>query len=175
MVNQYLCTFFCQKLTNALLESMEGKGWLEKVFHNQYLPKNVAGPGGDQTCDLLITSDTHLSTPPRQLLQSVKKWRISANNLPEIKDKRLGQKSCAVTQIRMWHLIRVYTVLSLIQHTHQQTLKMHLFKFKWSGYKNDQTVYICLCWGFTAQSTQWGHVERGQFTQPHVYWAGLVL
>ena len=22
----------------------------------------------------------------------------------------------------------------------------------------------CLCWGFTAQSTQWGHVERGQFT-----------
>ena len=25
-------------------------------------------------------------------------------------------------------------------------------------------VLICLCWGFTAQSTQWGHVERGQFT-----------
>ena len=25
-------------------------------------------------------------------------------------------------------------------------------------------VSICLCWGFTAQSTQWGHVERGQFT-----------
>ena len=23
---------------------------------------------------------------------------------------------------------------------------------------------FCLCWGFTAQSTQWGHVERGQFT-----------
>ena len=21
-----------------------------------------------------------------------------------------------------------------------------------------------LCWGFMAQSTQWGHVERGQFT-----------
>ena len=21
-----------------------------------------------------------------------------------------------------------------------------------------------LCWGFTAQSTQWGHVERDQFT-----------
>ena len=21
-----------------------------------------------------------------------------------------------------------------------------------------------LCWGFTAQSTQWGHVERGHFT-----------
>ena len=24
--------------------------------------------------------------------------------------------------------------------------------------------WFCLCWGFTAQSTQWGHVERGQFT-----------
>ena len=23
---------------------------------------------------------------------------------------------------------------------------------------------LCLCWGFTAQSTQQGHVERGQFT-----------
>ena len=23
---------------------------------------------------------------------------------------------------------------------------------------------FCLCWGFTAQSTQWGHVEHGQFT-----------
>ena len=26
------------------------------------------------------------------------------------------------------------------------------------------SVFVCLCWGFTAQSTQWGHVERGQFT-----------
>ena len=30
-----------------------------------------------------------------------------------------------------------------------------------SGLKH---VLICLCWGFTAQSTQLGHVERGQFT-----------
>ena len=34
---------------------------------------------------------------------------------------------------------------------------------------------FCLCWGFTAQSTQLGHVERGQFTYPHIYWASLVL
>ena len=32
-----------------------------------------------------------------------------------------------------------------------------------------------LCWGLTAQSTQWGHVECGQFTYPHFYWADLVL
>ena len=25
-----------------------------------------------------------------------------------------------------------------------------------------------------AQSTKWGHVERGQFPKPHFYWAGLV-
>ena len=24
--------------------------------------------------------------------------------------------------------------------------------------------FVCMCWGFMAQSTQWGHVERGQFT-----------
>ena len=29
--------------------------------------------------------------------------------------------------------------------------------------------------GFTAQSTQRGYVERGQFTFPYFYWAGLVL
>ena len=36
-------------------------------------------------------------------------------------------------------------------------------------------LFVCLCCVFTAQSTQWGHVERGQFTLPHFYWAGLVL
>ena len=33
---------------------------------------------------------------------------------------------------------------------------------------------VCLCCGFTAQSTQWGHVKRGHFPH-HFYWAGLVL
>ena len=28
----------------------------------------------------------------------------------------------------------------------------------------DGKEFVSLCWGFTAQSTQWGHVERGQFT-----------
>ena len=36
-------------------------------------------------------------------------------------------------------------------------------------------MLFCLCWGFTAQSTQWGHVERGQFTSPHRYRTSLVL
>ena len=30
--------------------------------------------------------------------------------------------------------------------------------------REERGTRIVLCWGFTAQSTQWGHVERGQFT-----------
>ena len=32
--------------------------------------------------------------------------------------------------------------------------------------KQQETIsrWICLCWGFTTQSTQRGHVKRGQFT-----------
>ena len=26
-------------------------------------------------------------------------------------------------------------------------------------------LFVCLCWGFTAQSTQWGHVKCRQFTK----------
>ena len=32
-----------------------------------------------------------------------------------------------------------------------------------------------LCWGVTDESTLWGHVERGQFTYSHFYWAGIVF
>ena len=32
-------------------------------------------------------------------------------------------------------------------------------------------IFLC----FTAHLTRWGHVERGQFTLPHFYWADLVL
>ena len=37
------------------------------------------------------------------------------------------------------------------------------------GKKKSATVFGAVvpkwvCWGFTAQSTQWGHVERSQFT-----------
>ena len=28
----------------------------------------------------------------------------------------------------------------------------------------NKTMFVCLCWGFMAQSTQWGHVEHCQFT-----------
>ena len=49
--------------------------------------------------------------------------------------------------------------------------------FTWGDKANIylDTPLICLCWGFTAQSTPWGLAERGQFTWPHFYWAGLVL
>ena len=36
---------------------------------------------------------------------------------------------------------------------------------EWPTLKCEGTdTVIYLCWGFTAQSTQWGHVERSQFT-----------
>ena len=28
--------------------------------------------------------------------------------------------------------------------------------------------FVCMCLGFTAQSTSWGHVEHDQFTLPHL-------
>ena len=48
------------------------------------------------------------------------------------------------------------------------------YMFSWRNKKNINNFwlkkkhliwyYVCLCWGFTAQSTQQGHVERSQFT-----------
>ena len=29
---------------------------------------------------------------------------------------------------------------------------------------------FCLCWGFTTHSTQWSHIERGQFTNHIFFW-----
>ena len=42
--------------------------------------------------------------------------------------------------------------------------KNELLKDKFWGSLGSEHKEFCLCWGFTAQSTQWGHVERGQFT-----------
>ena len=35
---------------------------------------------------------------------------------------------------------------------------------------------IYLCWGFTAQSTQWGHIERGCYQWKHgtILWAVIM-
>ena len=63
-----------------------------------------------------------------------------------------------------------------IQYTNQFFLKKYRKENIFWRWKRAVTPkIICLCWGFMAQSTKWGHVERGQFTLPHVYWAGLVL
>ena len=32
----------------------------------------------------------------------------------------------------------------------------------------DESTHYLFVLSFTAQSTQWGHVERGQFTKPNV-------
>ena len=42
--------------------------------------------------------------------------------------------------------------------------RLHVFKNGQNDVNDVLESFVCLCWGFTAQSTQWGHVERGQFT-----------
>ena len=64
MINQYLCTFFCRKLRTALLESAEGRKWLQKIFHDQFSRKNVARPD-----DLQITSQMHIRLTHRGRLK----------------------------------------------------------------------------------------------------------
>ena len=52
------------------------------------------------------------------------------------------------------------------------SLNVRQRRFSWDGWLLFAKAYtiacgsesFCLCWGFTAQSTKWGHVERGQFT-----------
>ena len=61
-----LCTFFCQKLTTALLESAEGREWPWKIFPDQSPQKNVADLGGGWTRNLLVSSwRAHPTEPPR--------------------------------------------------------------------------------------------------------------
>ena len=40
--NTSMCTFFCQKLADALLESAEGREWSQKIFLDQSPQKTVA-------------------------------------------------------------------------------------------------------------------------------------
>ena len=55
-------------------------------------------------------------------------------------------------------------------HAYLQTILKAPVKFQkdWlktvAGDIRTQKMSVCLCWGFTAQSTEWGHVEHGQFT-----------
>ena len=78
-----------------------------------------------------------------------------------------------------------FSTFSYMGNAMQKHVLGHMHKVKaqislhictvWSGPSLFTNRIVCLCWGFTAQSTQWGHVKCGQFTQPHFYWAGLVL
>ena len=60
-----LCTFFCQRLATALLDSAEGKEW-EK--NDQISMKECCRRGGGQTRNLLITSKTRIQLSHRDRL-----------------------------------------------------------------------------------------------------------
>ena len=66
-------------------------------------------------------------------------------------------------------------IASEVQTTAYARLKLRLWHFMQNvspaylaySYITDLDIkgsLYCLCWGFTAQSIQWGHVECGQFT-----------
>ena len=55
-------------------------------------------------------------------------------------------------------ILWIYTIIHSSSSSLDTGIKMNLFKVCPSK------QFVCLCWGFTAQSTQWGLVERGQFT-----------
>ena len=52
------------------------------------------------------------------------------------------------------------------KHKQKETESKEGCNWRWPQcqHKNKKPWQVCLCWGFTAQSTQWGHVERGWFT-----------
>ena len=56
-----------------------------------------------------------------------------------------------------------YIPVYKISTQYTNPFKRYRMETKSVMYATGQTA-VCLCWGFTAQSTQWGHVERGQFT-----------
>ena len=55
----------------------------------------------------------------------------------------------------------IIKIISLLAYVGKST---RYIQSSWETPKEVKMGIICLCWGFTAQSTQWGHVERGQFT-----------
>ena len=59
-VNQYLCIFIFQKLTTAIVESVEGENDHRKYFMINLHEKNVARPGWNRTHNLLITNQVHI-------------------------------------------------------------------------------------------------------------------
>ena len=56
-----------------------------------------------------------------------------------------------------------WTISCLTHLAIKQTVhRLDLIRFVLLQWRSNE--FVCLCWDFTAQSTQWGHVERGQFT-----------
>ena len=63
------------------------------------------------------------------------------------------------------------SAVSLPNHSFTRQLNMALVEYNMALVEYNMALVeykvamdVCLCSGFTAQSTQWGHVERGQFT-----------
>ena len=78
---------------------------------------------------------------------------------------------------RLQNLIRACTVCHSSSRviSQQQIVEWSYSNGKVLRCSKCQYCRFCLCWGFTSQSTQWGHVVQYQFTLPDFYWTGFVL
>ena len=106
--DQYVCTFFLQKLTNA------------KIFHNQSRRNNVSKPGGDLTRNLLITSLMLIRLSHRNQLLNVEGQtkRVEANTANEKADdleSYLPEAKVMMTSNQTFDTILYHTLYNLKQ------------------------------------------------------------
>ena len=108
---------------------------------------------------LILSGDVESNPGPIELKHSLSVLHANTrsiwNKLNYIKDKFLDYDVLCFTETHLY--VNISTEESLLIQNYD------------SPYKKDRTnhggdLLVCLCCGFTAQSTQWGHVERGQFT-----------
>ena len=69
---------------------------------------------------------------------------------------------------KLWLLIIIFFYCALLVVLSLRYRQVHSFRQdRVAGKAEDRyshSVSCCLCGGFTAQSTQWGHVQSDQFT-----------
>ena len=85
----------------------------------------------------------------------------------EIRGLSLSPSCVQIQEIQKFnsHIVSVtFLQLQEIQKFYSYTLLVTLLQHQEMHKFNFHIVLVNLCLGFAAQSTQWGHVERGQFT-----------
>ena len=120
--------------------------WAAKANISQYNVKNITAP------------------PPRPPLKKKQQQQQQKKKKKKKKTKQKKQKKTKNKKKKTGNGRRIVKARSVYD--------MHKTDFACVVHKHDlktnfliaRYIWFCLCWGFTAQSTHSGHVERGQFT-----------